>query len=210
VAKYKDNPPTKISDFFDLKRFPGARALPPDISTGTLEYALIADGVKTDELYPLDVDRALRKLGEIKSSIIFASTNGVLQQSVVDEQADMALMPTARFAATLASGAKIAPVWDVTLLGWDSIIVPKGSPNVKRAMEFVAFATRPEQNAAFAEKSNLPAANTAATPNYTDFQKQVNPMLNTQNGAKVILSDVKWWANNLDKVIRKVTLWKSR
>jgi putative spermidine/putrescine transport system substrate-binding protein len=208
--KFGNNPPKKVEDFFDLKNFPGMRAVPPDLSNGTLEYALLADGVPIEKLYPLDVDRALKKLDTIKSSIIFASTNGVLQQSVVDEQADMAFMPTGRFAATLAAGAQVAAIWDRTIMNWDSLMIPKGTPNAKEAMKFIAFATDPERNAGFVERASIPAANLEAKPTYSAMQNQVDPTLNKKNGAVVFLADAKWWAENLDKVNAKLTPWKSR
>jgi len=36
---------------------------------GSLEPALMADGVPRNKLYPLDVDRALKKLSELKPHI---------------------------------------------------------------------------------------------------------------------------------------------
>ena len=48
-----------------MKKFPGRRAL-RNHPIATLEAALMADGVAPDKLYPLDVDRAFKKLEEIK------------------------------------------------------------------------------------------------------------------------------------------------
>ena len=208
--KFGNNPPKTIEDFFDLKKFPGMRAVPPDLSNGTLEYALLADGVPIDKLYPLDIDRALKKLDTIKSSIIFASTNGVLQQSVVDEQADLAFMPTGRFAASLNAGAPVAAVWNKTIMNWDSLMIPKGTPNAKEAMKFIAFAVDPERNAAFVERASIPAANLEAKPTYSKLQTEVDPNLNKRDGAVTFLANAKWWAENLDKVNAKLTPWKSR
>jgi putative spermidine/putrescine transport system substrate-binding protein len=210
TEKYKDNPPTKLADFFDEKNFPGTRVLPPDISLGALEYALLADGVAVADLYPLDVDRALKKLDPIKSSIIFARTNGVLQQALVDGQADMGLAVTGRVIASARAGAPIAAVWDKTILSWDTLIVPKGSPNKDAAMEFLAFATQPEQNKRFAELAGVIAATSKATPDYSDVDKAFNPRLNDTDGTKVILTNVDWWSKNLSDVIAKVTPWMSR
>jgi spermidine/putrescine-binding protein len=63
---YKDNAPTKLSDFFDLEQFPGTRVLSPEFGNGIMEYALMADGIEPDLLYPLDIERALAKLDTIK------------------------------------------------------------------------------------------------------------------------------------------------
>src|SRR5437867_6729590 len=67
TRKYGTNPPTKIADFFDVQHFPGHRIIFHDFYIGVLEDALIADGVPPDQLYPLNIDRALRKLDTIKN-----------------------------------------------------------------------------------------------------------------------------------------------
>jgi putative spermidine/putrescine transport system substrate-binding protein len=40
-----------------------------------LEIALLADGVAPDKLYPLDLDRAFKKLDTIKKNTIWWATN---------------------------------------------------------------------------------------------------------------------------------------
>ena len=66
--------PQTWADLFDLKQFPGKRTL-ADNPVSSLEIALLADGVAPDKLYPLDADRALKKLDTIKPDTIFWSTN---------------------------------------------------------------------------------------------------------------------------------------
>src|SRR5207249_4296993 len=68
TKKYNDeNHPRSWAEFWDVKKFPGARALPhPSYLIGPLEMALVADGVPADKLYPLDVERAFRSLERIR------------------------------------------------------------------------------------------------------------------------------------------------
>jgi putative spermidine/putrescine transport system substrate-binding protein len=66
------------ADFFDLKKVPGKRMLRKD-SQAMLEMALIADGVPIDKLYPIDLDRALRKISAIKSEILYWDTGAQSQ-----------------------------------------------------------------------------------------------------------------------------------
>jgi len=61
-----------------VKKFPGPRAL-QDQAPFNLEFALIADGVPMDDLYPLDVDRAFKKMDEIKDHITVWWKNGAQQ-----------------------------------------------------------------------------------------------------------------------------------
>ena len=67
-------------DFWDVKRFPGPRTL-RNSPVENLEFALIADGVKPSEVYdvlkgPGGVDRAFKKLDEIKPAITVWWTSG--------------------------------------------------------------------------------------------------------------------------------------
>ena len=64
--KFPNGGPKSWVDFWDVKRFPGARGLCINDSPRTLIFALLADGVPADRLYPLDVDRAFKKLDQIK------------------------------------------------------------------------------------------------------------------------------------------------
>ena len=55
--------PVTWADFFDTKKFPGKRAWPAEYFTGgTMEAALLADGVAPDEIYPIDYERATAKI----------------------------------------------------------------------------------------------------------------------------------------------------
>src|SRR5262245_13216053 len=62
--------PTSWADVWNLKDFPGKRTFWKGFN-GVLEAARMADGVPPAQVYPIDVDRALKKLKEIKSQTIF-------------------------------------------------------------------------------------------------------------------------------------------
>ena len=60
--------PSSWADFWSVKDFPGRRALrkhPFD----TIEESLLASGVPTSSLYPLNLDRALQHLDKIKPNV---------------------------------------------------------------------------------------------------------------------------------------------
>jgi len=60
--------PKGWADWWDVKKFPGARSM-RDHPTDNLEFALIAEGVPMDKLYPIDFDRAFKKLDQIKPHV---------------------------------------------------------------------------------------------------------------------------------------------
>ena len=66
--KFPNGGPQSWADFWDVKKFPGSRCF-YDRSFSCLAFALLADGVPADKLYPMDVDRAFRKMSEIKPHI---------------------------------------------------------------------------------------------------------------------------------------------
>lgn len=79
-GKLGANKPQDWSALFDTKTFPGKRALYKWPSPGVLELALLADGVPADKLYPLDLDRAFKKLDTIKKDIVWWGGGAQSQQ----------------------------------------------------------------------------------------------------------------------------------
>jgi len=67
--KFPNGGPQSWADFWDVKKFPGSRCF-YDRSFSCLAFALLADGVPADKLYPMDVDRAFRKMSEIKPHMV--------------------------------------------------------------------------------------------------------------------------------------------
>ena len=62
--------PADWAEFWDLKKFPGPRSLGDPSYSFSLEFALLADGVPADKVYPLDIDRALASFTKIRESVI--------------------------------------------------------------------------------------------------------------------------------------------
>ncbi|SHL31682.1 putative spermidine/putrescine transport system substrate-binding protein [Pseudonocardia thermophila] len=210
ASVYTGDVPTSIKDFFDVARFPGKRVVYGGSPKGILEAALVADGVPPDQLYPLDVERALAKLGTIKSEIIFAPSFTALQQNLVNKQATMTLTLSGRLAIIRDSGADLTPVWDFTSWDYDAFVVPKGAPNAAAAKEAIAFALEPEQLRTFAELSGLTPVRDdidLSTVEFTESGKLFNPFLEGDHGT-VVLQDPDWWAKNQAAAAEKWTAWQ--
>ena len=89
--------PKGWAQFWDVKRFPGPRSL-RNHPVDNLEFALLADGVPKDKLYPLDMDRAFRKLDEIRPHIVVWWTTGAQPaQLLVDKEVVLATGWNGRF-----------------------------------------------------------------------------------------------------------------
>jgi putative spermidine/putrescine transport system substrate-binding protein len=199
--KYKDNPPKNWKDFFDVKNFPGTRFFGP-FSTASLEIALLADGVARDKLYPLDVDRAFRKLNEMKPNITgFVTSFGQATQLINDGEADMIYLPDNRFFAATRAGADYGFTYDQGLMNFDCLVIPKGSKNKDVAMKIIANVVSPEINARIVESSGLSPANVLSIEKGF-VQAKYLPELATapDNFKKVILANNQWWAENRAKL----------
>ena len=127
------------ADFFDLKKFPGKRMIRKD-SQAMLELALIADGVAIDKLYPLDQERALKKIASIKDDLLYWTTGAQSQDLLRSGEAVMGWLWHTR-ANLLKQDTKGRIDWSFTggLVQPGLWAVPKGNPAGKQAM--VAIAT---------------------------------------------------------------------
>jgi putative spermidine/putrescine transport system substrate-binding protein len=199
-------PPASFADFFDLKRFPGTRTFMAKANGGMLETALLADGVAPDKLYPLDVPRALAKLGTIRESIQFHSTNAQAEQYMTDGQAVLGLIADGRALSARDNGAKIAIVFPVSLTTWSAMVIPKGAPNAALAQQFLAFSLTPKAQSAIANAYTYGPVVPAA---YETIAPERAAILSGGPAWKGhgILVDEGWWGKNLAAVAEKVNTW---
>lgn len=198
--------PKKVADFFDTKNFPGKRGVVPGIQDGVLEWALLADGVPADQLYPLDVDRALKKWDTVKSDTIFAANPGALLEAMTSGQVDMWLQVTARSQVALDNGLNMVPVWDQTLTSIDGIAIPKGSKNKEAAEKFISFMLKPEQSQKMSELSGTAPANNMAKPSLSANGEKVNAWGAANTGTRVQV-DAEYWGEHFNDVSAQFTKW---
>ena len=198
--------PKTVADFFNKKRFPGQRGIVTNLQNGILEYPLLADGVKPDDLYPLDVDRALDKLSEIRDVTTFAPNVGALQQAVQSKQVDMFLLPDSRLVPLLQSGMKLTIVWDETVAALNAFAIPKGAPNKKAAVDFISSVVEPVQVAKISELLGVAPVNKEAKPKLDQYTKQVQ-VYGPVNKGGTVLQDVDWYAKNFNETSTKLTTW---
>ncbi len=142
-----ENPPQTWADFWDLSLFDGTRALRRS-PVGTLEFALLADGVDKDELYPLDVERAFAVLESIREATIFYEDSKQPVELVSSGQVGLASSWTVR--TNLPDVASLVhPQWNEGMISADAWVTPRGSENADVAMSFINYATRAVPTANF-------------------------------------------------------------
>lgn len=193
--------------FWDLERFPGKRAFFNRVESGVMEAALLADGVPADQLYPIDVDRALKKLNEIRDHIIWYESLPQSEQLMRDGQAAMGLLADGRALNAKSSGADVEVVPPVSILTWSVMAVPKGAPNKEAAMRFLNFILQIKQQAAIAmEYYYGPVVPDA----WQDIPQDRLAIISGGPAAegKAIFQDGGWWSKNLEEANEKFQQWK--
>lgn len=198
--------PKTVADFFDLTKFPGQRGILSNIQNGILEFPLLADGVAPKDMYPLDVDRSLKKLDTIREKTTFAPNVGALQQAVGAKQVDIFILPDSRLVPLMNDGTDITVVWDVTVAAMNGFAIPKGSPHVAAAKEFLKTLCGPEQVAGISEALGTQPVNKAAKPTLSANAQKVQAF-GPANKGEVLMQDIDWYAQNFDGANTKLTNW---
>ncbi len=206
TTTFANRAPRTWADYFDLKTFPGPRSV-RDMAQPMLEAALLGDGVDPNALYPLDVDRAFRKLDTIKGDSIFWSTNSQSQQQLVDGSAVMGMINNGRAYDVIKKGAKLAISWEQNLQAGDYLVVPKGSKNRDAAMVLINEMTLPENQAKVANLMAYSPTNLSAFK-FIDADVQQWMSTSPQNNSKGIMVNKAYWRDNLERLTERWNSWK--
>jgi putative spermidine/putrescine transport system substrate-binding protein len=205
-AYSKDNHPKTWKEFWDVKKFPGARTMQKYPMT-ILEIALLADGVDGKKLYPLDVDRAFKSLDKIKPSIKnWWDTGAQSIQLVTDNEVQIGELWSGRVLAAQSQNMPIALEDNQSVLSVDSWTVMKGTPKKELAMKFIAFATSAEVCAAYAKAYPYGPVNLKAYDLMTKEEK-ARLATNPDKRKTQVMIDVNWWFENFDKVNERFQKW---
>ena len=186
--------PKTWADVWDLGRIRGRRGLFKQPSQ-TFELALMADGVAPAQLYPIDVDRALRSLDRIKPQISWWVSGAQSAQFLIDGEVATGMSWNGRLLDPKLAGAPIDFVFQQTLFTSDAWVVPKGAPNRREAMQFIALATRPERQAAFSAVIPYGPVRTDAMA-LIDPKRQADLPSAPANFASGVFQDFDWWAEH--------------
>ena len=143
ATKTGETAPTSWADFFDLKKYPGKRTMCKWIQ-GQLESVLLADGVKPEDMSPLDVDRALAKLEPLLPEIIFWEGGAQSQQLFRDGEVVMGNIWHTRANLLRKENPDFTWTWNQNLLFASAWSVPKGNPAGKKVFDFINSSLQPE------------------------------------------------------------------
>ena len=198
--------PKNWAEFLDTAKFPGRRALRDRVNP-MLEIALLADGVSADKLYPLDVDRALKKLEPFKKSAVWWTTNSQSQQLMVDGECSLGILNNGRIYDVVQKGAKIGIEWNQNLQSVDYLVVPRGSKVKDAAMALIAEMMLPESQSRVSNIMPLAPTNPEA---FKLIKKEVAPWLSTEpaNASQGFAINEEYWRDHYKTLAERWAAWK--
>jgi putative spermidine/putrescine transport system substrate-binding protein len=208
--KLKDAPKTWV-DFWDTKRFPGKRGLRKGPKYA-LEFALMADGVPADQVYKVlaaegGVDRAFKKLDELKADIVWWDAGAQPLQLLSSGQVVMTSAYNGRISGINRSeGKHFGFVFPGSVYAIDSWVVLKDAPNKDAAMDFIAFASKAENQVKLPEFIAYGLPNLGASKLVPEqYQKELPTTEENLKGS--IALDVDFWTDNSEELTQRFNAW---
>jgi len=187
--------PKSWADWWDVKKFPGARSM-RNHPIDNLEFALIADGVSKDKVYPIDFDRAFKKLDQIKPHVTTWWTTGAQPaQLLLDKEVVLATGWNGRFYDLIKKGGPVEIEWNEGALKQGSFIIPKGTKHQYWAQKFLAEMSGPQAQAIYATELGYPGLNLESLK-YVDAKVKEYLPTNEKYLNKQFWIDDAWWAEN--------------
>jgi putative spermidine/putrescine transport system substrate-binding protein len=198
-----DGTPSSWADLFDTQKFPGQRGFRKSPSE-TLEVALLGDGVPPENLYPLDVDRALGKLDTIRDQIVWWKTGGQLQQQLADGEVALSSAWNGRAQKEIDAGTPVEIQWNQNLQTADYLVVPKGTAHKEEAMELIAYCVSAQNNHRLSDFIPYAPINKESIPK---VDSQVRPQLPTAHREVGVTFNAEWWDDNREAVEQRFSKW---
>jgi putative spermidine/putrescine transport system substrate-binding protein len=197
--------PEGWADYFDTTKFPGKRGAWDYSEGGMFEFALMADGVKPADLYPLDLPRATKKLDTIKDSLVFWGSGAESQELIGSGEVAMTMIWNGRaWSAKNIDKKPVAIQWNQQIVTADYLVVPKGSPNKDAAMKFIAYTICAANNAKPSQYIPYGPTNKNSTPDPSAV-----PDLSVSNAdANSAYFDDKYLIDNFKDIDAAWQAWK--
>ena len=205
---FRDKHPKNWAEFWDTKAFPGPRTL-ADMASGqpNLEFALLADGVPMDKIFPIDIDRAFKVMSQIKPSIKkFWDTGALSAQMLADKEVVLGSIWNGRLQAVAEKGAPLAIEWNQNMIQQQVFGIFKDAKNLENAKKYVDFALNVKSQAEFGAQLNYGPANKKS---FALIPKDIVDRL--PGGPKYqdisFYQDAVWWEDHRDEINKRWSKW---
>jgi putative spermidine/putrescine transport system substrate-binding protein len=163
--------------------------------------------VAPDKLYPLDVDRAFRKLDALKPHIkVWWREGNQSQQLMRDGEVDMMSIWNARATELKQQGVPVELVWNGAVRSTSTWGVLRGAPNRRLAWELIEFACGAKQQAEFNTRLYYGPINPDA---FAQIPPEIARQLPTfaANAAVSVKEDDHWEADRIANIEERFTQW---
>ena len=208
-------PPASIADFFDTKKYPGPRAIRKE-PTVIMEWALMADGVPRDQVYPTletpeGIERALKKLNSIKAGLQLWSSGREPIRLLNNSEVVMSMVwATTGEVASQEEGADFSIVWDGRVIELDLFGIPKGSRQKDAAIDFIRYASSTQALADMASYlPNGPTRKSSLALLSDELLAQI-PNGPAYKDMLSIQSDAQWWSKHHARLEEAFNAWLAK
>lgn len=211
---FPGNEPTSVTDLFNVEKYPVRRGL-LKAARGTLEIALMSDGVAKDKIYDLlktqeGLDRAFAVLDRAQDHIVWFDTSSQGAQLLADGEVNMIVAHNGRiFEAVENEKQPFKIAWGDQIWTAGMMIVTKGTPLRDLAMDYVRYAQSAEAQARFT--NIMPYAPTRKSAmQFVD--PKMYPYLSTykDNFATAMALDTEFWTEYGESIAVQFNNWLVR
>jgi putative spermidine/putrescine transport system substrate-binding protein len=212
----KLNPaPASWQDYWDIAKFPGRRGAYKDARI-MLEIALAADGVAKEQVYdvlgtPEGVDRAFKKLDEIKSEIIWAESAADGMQRLLAGDVVMTVNFNARVTgAARDNNRNLVIAWPAGFwVGTDYWVQIEGGPNSEPAAKLIEYYSRPATQAELVKYLSYGVPSKEAYALMADDVKAELPTTPERQAWAAAYSD-EFWVERQAAMTERFNAWASQ
>jgi len=216
-TKFPNGGPKTLADFFNVEKFPGKRGLRKNPKVN-LEFALMADGVPSTDVYKVlatkaGVDRAFAKLDSLKGNAVWWEAGAQPPQLLADGEVSMTTAYNGRiFGAVATENKPFEIVWDGQVWDLDLWGIPKGTKNKKAAMDFLIFSTTTQalaDQASWISYGPARKSSIAKVGKHATAGMDMAPHMPTapDNFKTAVHNDFEFWADHADELNERFNAW---
>jgi len=206
--------PRTWADFWDVRRFPGRRGM-RRTPKYTLEFALMADGVPPDQVYsvlrtPAGIDRAFRKLDELKPHIVWWSSISQVPDLLGSGEVVMSVTSPGRLiVANRTEHRNFKVSWDRNIYAVDYWVILSNSPRKAEAAQLLRYMTRPENQMRLPQFIPTGLTNRRAGE-LIDPRLKLDTPTDPRNMTNALELDANFWVEYGDQLTQRFNAWLAR
>ncbi|MEO9340370.1 ABC transporter substrate-binding protein [Mesorhizobium sp. SB112] len=201
--------PESWADMWDLNRFPGGRTFPNfDDPWRVMAAALLADGVAHEDLFPLDIDRALSKLEEIRPAVsLWWKSGDQSMQGFRNGEYSIGQVWLTRAKALKSEGYPVAWSYNGAFLVGDRIALIKDAANRDNALRLMDYwLSSPEAQAKVCDVlSCTPPSAEAMSMMSAEARADLPSAYEIDN--HIVVPDAKWINDNAALMLERWNSW---